>query len=111
MRRRELIRQAAILLPLAAACAPAPLATSTSTPPTSAAYRTPTFVPFQGPQPDIDGNANGLPPGYSTFPKSLVASVSSPPGKGGDVTILTFTNAPAPVALEQNGAWQEVNKQ
>lgn len=113
MRRRDLLRQAAVLVPLVAACAPAPLTTTTSpsTPAPTGAYRTPTFVAFQGPKPDIDGNANGLPPGYNTFPKSLVTSVNSPPGKGGDVTILTFTNAPAPVALEQNGAWQEVNKQ
>src|SRR5579864_3148898 len=109
MRRRDLIRQAAILVPLAAACAPAPVASPTPTP-APATFRTPTFIAFQGPKPDIDGNPNGLPPGYNTFPKSLVSSVASPPGKGGDVTILTFTNAPAPVALDQNGAWQEINK-
>ena len=111
MRRRDLLRQAAILVPLAAACAPAPVATPTATSATSSAFRAPAFVPFQGPAPDIQGNANGLPPGYNIFPRSLATSVPNPPGKGGDVTILNFTNAPAPVSLDQNGAWQEVNKQ
>jgi putative aldouronate transport system substrate-binding protein len=40
-----------------------------------------------------------------------VKSVAQPPGKGGDVTIMNFTNAPVPPALDQNPAWQEVNKQ
>jgi len=77
----------------------------------SGGFQTPRYVPFQGPKPDIDGNANGLPPAYRTFPKQLITSVQSPPGKGGDVSILTFTNAPAPPAIDQNPAWQEVNKQ
>jgi putative aldouronate transport system substrate-binding protein len=41
----------------------------------------------------------------------LKKTVSQPPGKGGDVTVMNFTNAPVPPALDQNPAWQEVNKQ
>lgn len=112
MRRRELLRNAAILLPVAAACAPAPITLPTRAPTSSTpALRTPLYVPFQGPAPDIPGDQNGLPPGYNTFPRAPVKSVKQPPGKGGDVTVLTFTNAPPPPAVDQNGAWQETNKQ
>lgn len=112
MRRRDVLRQAAILLPLAAACAPMPLAAPTPGPsPAASAYQQPTFAAFNGPSPDILGNANGLPPGYNVFPKSLATSVASPPGKGSDVSILTFTNAPAPLPVDQNSAWQAVNQQ
>src|SRR5260370_24017708 len=93
-----------------------PLSTAapTAAPKTAAAangFQLPTYVAFQGPKADIAGAPNGLPPGYNAFPKDLVKSVAQPPGKGGDVTILTFTNAPIPPGVEQNGAWQEVNKQ
>jgi putative aldouronate transport system substrate-binding protein len=117
MRRRDLLRDAAVLIPLAVACTPfrpstpAPTAqppSSSSSPPT---LRTPAYTPFRGPAPDIPGTPRGLPPAYNTFPKDLVKSVAQPPGKGGDVNILTFTNAPAPPGVDQNGAWQEVNKQ
>ena len=112
MRRRDLLRDAAMLIPLTAACAPlrqpAPTPAAASA---SASLRTPVFVPFQGPAPDIPGDSRGLPPGYNTFPANVAASVAQPPGKGGSVNILTFTNAPAPPGVEQNGAWQEVNRQ
>lgn len=112
MRRRDLLRDVAVLVPLGAACAPARPSTPTSTPqPAAAAFRTPMYIPFQGPAPDIPGDANGRPPAYNTFPKNLVTSVAQPPGKGGTVNILTFTNAPAPPGVEQNDAWQTVNSQ
>jgi ABC-type glycerol-3-phosphate transport system substrate-binding protein len=45
------------------------------------------------------------------FPSELVKSVSSPPGTGGELTIMTYTiNAPPP-PVDQNAAWQEVNRQ
>jgi putative aldouronate transport system substrate-binding protein len=80
---------------------------------TSAAtgYRLPTYVPLQGPAPDVAGTPNGLPPGFTAFPKELRQSVPQPPGKGGDVSMLNFTNAPIPPGVDQNPAWQEVNKQ
>jgi putative aldouronate transport system substrate-binding protein len=114
VRRRELLRQAAMLVPVAVttACVPLPISPPTPTPVPTASYRTPVYLPFQsGPAPDIPGNSSGLPPAYNTFPKDVRQSVSAPPGKGGDVTLFTFTNAPPPPGVEQNAAWQEVNKQ
>jgi putative aldouronate transport system substrate-binding protein len=105
MRRRDLLRDLAVLVPLAGACAPVrPSTPAPTAPPTSPAFRTPTYIAFQGPAPDIPGDASGLPPAYNTFPKNLVTSVAQPPRKGGAVNILTFTNAPAPPGVEQNGA-------
>ncbi len=116
--RRGFLRQTGLAATalLLEACVPSPPAsgtpTSSSKPAASnAGFRTPTYVPFQGPKPDIDGAANGLPPAYNAFPKDAVRSVAQPPGKGGAVTIMNFTNAPIPPGLEQNPAWQEVNKQ
>jgi putative aldouronate transport system substrate-binding protein len=117
MDRRLFLRHlgtVAVGLPLVQACAAAPASpTVSAAKPTSSAagFRMPTFVPFEGPKPDIDGAPNGLPPAYSAFPKELKKSVPQPPGKGGDVTLMNFTNAPIPPGLDQNPAWQEVNKQ
>jgi len=48
---------------------------------------------------------------YANYPKTPVRSVTTPPGKGGEINALTNTvNAPPP-PLDQNPAWQEVNKQ
>jgi putative aldouronate transport system substrate-binding protein len=104
-------------LALGAACAPSPQpsapAPTTGPSATSAptSFRAPTYVAFSGPKPDIDGNQNGLPPAYNSYPKDLVKSVAQPPGRGDEVTVMTFTNAPLPPAMDQNGAWQELNKQ
>lgn len=71
----------------------------------------PTYVPFKGPTPEFPATADGVPPAYTAFPRELVNAVGTPPGKGGEVTIMTYTiNAPPP-ALEQNAAWQEINRQ
>src|SRR5712691_12226049 len=113
MDRRLFLRHLSVVavgLPLVQACAPTALPPApVPTAPTS--LKLPTYVAFQGPTPDIDGAPNGLPPAYSAFPKDLKKSVPQPPGKGGDVTIMNFTNAPIPPGLDQNPAWQKVNKQ
>jgi putative aldouronate transport system substrate-binding protein len=73
--------------------------------------RLPTYVAFQsGPEPDLPGNATGLDPAYFKFPSNLARSVPTPPGDGTDVSaIMVLTYAPPP-AVEQNAAWQAVNK-
>lgn len=85
--------------------------TGQSPPAAGDALKLPSYVPFQGPRPDAPASADGVPPAYTTFPRELVRSVSTPPGKGGEVTLMTYTiNAPPP-AVEQNAAWQEINRQ
>ncbi|HEU0167954.1 MAG TPA: hypothetical protein VFS62_09275, partial [Chloroflexota bacterium] len=78
---------------------------------TGGGFKAPSYVPFQGPKPDIAGNDQGLPPAYFSFPKDLTKSVATPPGKGGDVNMLDFTNATPPPGVSDNPSWQEVNKQ
>ena len=72
----------------------------------------PTYIPFQnGPQPDLPGNANGLDAAFFKFPATLAKSVPQPPGDGSDVSaIVVLTYAPPP-SVDQNAAWQAVNKQ
>ena len=72
--------------------------------------RLPTFVPFQGPKPDLAGNAQGLDPAYYKFPSELIKSVPQPPGDGSPVSAIVYLTLAAPPAMAQNGAWQAVNK-
>lgn len=123
--RRAFLRLVAASVGLATGCsvvgAPAPSipagstsASGTHTPgaaPTGGALKLPAHQPFHGPPPDFPATAEGVPPAYTTFPQQLVTSVTAPPGKGGDVTLMTYTiNAPPP-PVEQNAAWQEINRQ
>lgn len=117
--RREFLRLAAgsaiATTGLLAACNALPVpqsgnGTSSSTA-SGAPLKLPASIPFQGPTPDLQASADGLPPAYKSFPQQLSRSVMSPPGKGGEVTMMTYTiNAPPP-PLEQNAAWQEMNRQ
>jgi putative aldouronate transport system substrate-binding protein len=74
------------------------------------ALKLPTYVPFEGPKPDLAGNAQGLDPAFYKFPADLVKSVPNPPGDGSTITAITYLTLAPPPALEQNAAWQAVNK-
>ncbi len=112
--------------PAAAAVAPtstsgAPLATTAPSTATQAAappaatsraggVNLPGYVPINLVQPDLPGTAQGVDPAYFSFPKNLVKSVPEAPGAGGDVTAFTDVILAAPPGLDQNVAWQAVNK-
>ena len=85
-----------------------PAAGATALPGTA---KLPTYVPIQGPKPDLPGNDAGLQDGYRTYPKTLFKSVSQMPGQGSDVTAMTRDAGGPPPPLDQNAAWQAVNKQ
>jgi putative aldouronate transport system substrate-binding protein len=77
----------------------------------SGGLKLPTYVPFQGPKPDLEETPSGVPPAYSAYPRNPVKTVSAPVGKGEDVTLSgKFIGQPV-TPLEQNVAWQEMNKQ
>ena len=80
--------------------------------PKPASLKLPASIPFAAtPAPDLPGSDAGVQPVYINFPKNPPKSVTSPPGKSVEVTALTNTvNAP-PAPMDQNVAWQEVNKQ
>jgi putative aldouronate transport system substrate-binding protein len=97
--------------PAEAAKAAAPASTSG---PAAAAkpggLQMPTYVPFAGPKPDLAGNEKGLDPAFFKFPSSLVKSVPQPPGDGSPVSAITYLTLAPPPPMDQNAAWQAVNK-
>src|SRR5215471_9475218 len=50
-------------------------------------------------------------PNYRLYFFGLARSVTETPGNGGDVTAVTILTQTAPTPLEQNAAWQEINRQ
>jgi putative aldouronate transport system substrate-binding protein len=71
----------------------------------------PSYFAVQGAKPDLAASSPGLQSAYFAYPKTLVKSVSQPPGTGTDVTIVTSTNVPPPRPVDQSPAWQQINKQ
>jgi putative aldouronate transport system substrate-binding protein len=96
------------------ACAPstplAPPSAGGTAKPAGGGSKLPTYVPFQGPQPDLAGNEQGLDPAYFKFPANLIQTVTTPPGDGSTITALTYLTLAPPPPIEQNAAWQNVNK-
>ncbi|MCA1645693.1 MAG: extracellular solute-binding protein [Chloroflexi bacterium] len=102
-------------LPLLAACGLGPRPgngpTSVGGGANSGKASIPTYTQVQdGPKPDLPARADGVDAGYFKFPQTLFKSVREPPGKGEDVTLMTNLIQGAVVALDQNSAWQAVNK-
>jgi putative aldouronate transport system substrate-binding protein len=122
--RRGFLRVAAggaVILPglLAACAAPAPPANPTAagggaaTSSAKSGSVLPTFVPLQnGPKPDYVSVGQQYEDGWDLYPAKPIKSWTKPPPGAGS-TINVFTNAynPPSTPLEQNPAWQEVNKQ
>ena len=105
-----------LALPLLAACGAGP---RPSTPPAStgagatsgSSKTTPSYIQVpDGPKPDLAPRADGVDAGYFKFPQTLFKSVKTAPGQGEDVTLMTNIIQGAVVALDQNSAWQAVNK-
>src|SRR5215204_81436 len=100
----------------APAAAPAPTTAPAVVPPKPAGValgQLPTYVPVQGlPAPDLPGTPDGLvSPAYLTYPKDkLFQSVKDPPGRGGEVHVSLQTANPPWPPVDQNPAWQAVNK-
>jgi putative aldouronate transport system substrate-binding protein len=53
----------------------------------------------------------GVADGYLSYPRSNVKSVQRVPGRGGDVSVVTVNLGRPLQPLEQNPAWQEINRQ
>jgi putative aldouronate transport system substrate-binding protein len=67
------------------------------------------YVPVQAVAPDILGSADGLDAGYFSYPANPVRTVPNPPGRGGDVSMLTWNIASPITPMDQNPAWQQLN--
>jgi putative aldouronate transport system substrate-binding protein len=116
--RRTLIRlsagtAAAVALPaVLSACSGIGLpGAGSSTPvPASSKVQYPSYAAFgSAPKPDLAAT-DLVPAAYYRFPENLVQAVTTPPGKGGDITAFTSTVGPPPPPVEQSATWQAVNK-
>jgi putative aldouronate transport system substrate-binding protein len=103
---------AAAATPGSAASGSTSSGSAASSPPGGATSALPTYFPFQGPPPDFPASADGIvPAGYLAFPKDLVKSSTSPVGSATDsVSFLTYSINPTPAPVDQNPAWQQVDK-
>jgi putative aldouronate transport system substrate-binding protein len=101
---------------------PAPAATSTTVPVVSAPVTTaaptpkppvlPTYIPLAN-KPKADYPSKGVlyEDGYIKYPANPIRSIQGdPPGLGGTTTILVDGLYPPATPLDQNPAWQEINK-
>lgn len=124
--RRALLRGTGSLLlgaatmPLALACTRGAPASSPGSAATggplgtgSSKVKLPSYVALPNlPNADLPGTPDGLlASGYLRYPTNLIKSVPRPPGKGGEVNGLTASLSTAPTPLDQNPAWQQVNKE
>ena len=109
-------------LPLLAACGQAAPTAPSSNAATAAAPAAatkpgsayPTFMASTGgPKPDFPASGPQYEDGFSTYPKNPVKALPpTPPGLGSKVLYYTNNSAPAPpTPLDQNQAWQTVNKE
>lgn len=74
--------------------------------------RLPTYVPYAAAQPDSPGSPDGMiDPGYKAYPANRSKSVTTPPGDGSDINIMTYTLTAVPNPVDQNPGWAEVNRQ
>jgi putative aldouronate transport system substrate-binding protein len=114
--RRSLLVRATIVLAgtafgstLLSACGTAPSGPSgAARSAASQKLQLPSRIPVQAPPADLPGT-DIIPNGYTVYPKTLFKAVPTPPGKGGDVTLVTtFSNPVAP--YENNTLWQGVAK-
>src|SRR5579859_1721914 len=101
----------AVLLDNACA-APAPNPAGSTTASGGSAVTLPTYAALQGAQPDFAGTSDGiLPPAYMNYPRNPTRTQSQPVGKGDDVNAMMYTTQAPPTPVEQNTAWQQVNRE
>jgi putative aldouronate transport system substrate-binding protein len=101
---------AATPAPAAPAATAAPAVTSQAVVSRSGRVQLPTYLPPVSPPPQVPGTRI-VPNGYTVYPlDSLVKSVPNPPGRGGDISIMTQTVTTLPTSLDGNQLWQEANK-
>ncbi len=106
-----------------AAASAKPAASAASNPAPSAAASTsaakpsgalPSYIPSTtGPKPDFPSTGPLYEDGFTNYPNNPAKSwKGDPPGKGGKINIFTTAFLPVPGnPLDQNPAWQEINKQ
>lgn len=70
----------------------------------------PTYIPFDGPEPDMPGDENGVQPLYLHYPQDVQSAGFDTPGDGSEVTISMVTYGTPPGDLENNKLYQAFNE-
>jgi len=70
----------------------------------------PAYQRFAGPPADLPGTAEGVQPGYTTYPTNLVNAVKAKPGDGSKVKAVAVTYGTPPKPADQNKLWQAINE-
>jgi putative aldouronate transport system substrate-binding protein len=128
--RRTMLQRGALAgmaVALSACSAPAPQAprAASGTPPgapavasgaatgtTFGGVQLPTYVSStQGPKPDVPSTGPNISGGFLSYPANPPRATQTTPGRGSEVTFFVPAYYPPATPLEQNSAWQEVNKQ
>src|SRR5215469_18836247 len=117
MSRRDVIRSlttGGMTLPLLLEACSTPAAPVSSTPGASAKANAtlPTYIPLATrPRPDYASDGGLYEDGYDNYPKNPQKSwLKDPPGAGSTVTAVSPGLYPPSHPLDQNPAWQSVNK-
>jgi putative aldouronate transport system substrate-binding protein len=78
----------------------------------SAAGGYPTYIPLQnGPKADYPSSSPDYEDGFDHYPANPVKALADqPPGAGSTVNVMTVQLTPPPTPLDQNVAWQAVNR-
>jgi putative aldouronate transport system substrate-binding protein len=105
--------------PGAATSAPPPAGAPTTAPAGAGAAPTagggvalPTRIPLQGIPADLPPSEDGLiDPAFVNYPANPVKTVQETPGRGGEVSVVTWTTSAPPTPMESNALWQAVNKE
>ena len=72
----------------------------------------PNRFPVQGVKPDLPASSDGLiDAAFVNYPANPPKTVQETPGRGGEVTVTTWTTSAPPTAMESNMLWQAVNKE
>jgi putative aldouronate transport system substrate-binding protein len=121
----EACTQSAPAVPTTAAPAPTSAPPATSAAPTAAPVQKPAAtaavsrtvplpnrVALEGIKPDLPASGDGLiDAAFVNYPTNPPKTVPETPGRGGEVTVTTWTTSAAPTPLESNALWQAVNKE
>ena len=71
----------------------------------------PTYVPQTGIKPDLPASADGMvDPAFLSYPANPIKAVQDTPGRGGEISAVTWITTPLPTPMESNSLWQAVNQ-